>query len=322
MHIPEPMLAAPVNEWALDGRTAAEPKWDGFRAILARYEDGTVLVRSRRGTDMTQFFPEISGPLARLPGPAILDAELVIWADGRLAFERLTPRLNRTPAAVTRLSTQAPAAVVVFDLLRWADTDYLPLPYERRRTDLEALFAARVLEPPFNLCPSTSEPRVAEQWLQDWVPLGVEGLVLKNTQARYLPGTRGWRKWRVRHTAEGIVAAVTGGATRPRTVLLGRYDTAGRLRYAGRSTPLPADVATRLGTRLAPAAPGHPWEGRRFSAAWGSAEPLVVDLVEPELVVEVSADISRDTAGRWRHPVRVARDRPDLTPADVAPFGA
>lgn len=73
MHIPEPMLAAPVAEWAIDAHTVAEPKWDGFRAILARREDGTVLVRSRRGTDMTRYFPEIAAPLERLPAPAVLD---------------------------------------------------------------------------------------------------------------------------------------------------------------------------------------------------------------------------------------------------------
>ncbi|SEG94151.1 ATP dependent DNA ligase domain-containing protein [Actinacidiphila yanglinensis] len=253
-----------------------------------------------------------------------INAELVIWVDGRLAFERLTPRLNRTPAAVARLADQAPATAVVCDLLRWSDTDYLTMPYARRRTDLEALFAARLLEPPFNLCPSTSETPVAEQWLRDWVPLGIEGLVLKDTRARYRPGgqgAQGWRKWRVRHTAEGIVAAVTGRPSRPRTVLLGRYDGEGRLRYAGRSTTVPAAVAARLGPLLTPAGEGHPWQGRRFSAAWGSTEPLDVDLAVSELVVEVSADVSLDAAGRWRHPVRIVRDRPDLTPADVTGFG-
>ncbi|MEU2740000.1 ATP-dependent DNA ligase [Streptomyces sp. NPDC007095] len=38
-------------------------------------------------------------------------------------------------------------------------------------------------------------------------------------------------------------------------------------------------------------------------------------LVEPELVVEVG--VARDASGRWRHPARRHRARPDLSPADV-----
>ncbi|MFI0515802.1 ATP-dependent DNA ligase [Streptomyces sp. WSLK1-5] len=43
-------------------------------------------------------------------------------------------------------------------------------------------------------------------------------------------------------------------------------------------------------------------------------------LVEPELVVEVGADVARDRADRWRHAVRLARTRTDLTPADAPTF--
>ncbi|MFJ9831857.1 ATP-dependent DNA ligase [Streptomyces sp. NPDC101169] len=40
-------------------------------------------------------------------------------------------------------------------------------------------------------------------------------------------------------------------------------------------------------------------------------------LVNPDLVIEVGVDIARDTAGRWRHPARFHRLRPDLQPDGV-----
>ncbi|MET7815837.1 hypothetical protein ABZT26_33950 [Streptomyces sp. NPDC005395] len=47
---------------------------DGYRAQLARYADGRVLLRSRQGTDMTAAFPEIAGAaLAQLPAHTGLD---------------------------------------------------------------------------------------------------------------------------------------------------------------------------------------------------------------------------------------------------------
>ncbi|WP_240361207.1 MULTISPECIES: hypothetical protein [unclassified Streptomyces] len=72
-----------------------------------------------------------------------------------------------------------------------------------------------------------------------------------------------------------------------------------------------------MGRFLAPAQRGHPWTGWSFSARWGTRETLNVTLVEPELVVEVGVDVTRDASGRWRHPARWHRARPDLSPSDV-----
>ncbi|WP_128434118.1 ATP-dependent DNA ligase [Streptomyces cyaneus] len=42
--------------------------------------------------------------------------------------------------------------------------------------------------------------------------------------------------------------------------------------------------------------------------------------MEPELVGEVGVDVARDASGRWRHPARRHRARPDLSPTDIAPL--
>ncbi|MFW3470073.1 hypothetical protein ACN24M_01005 [Streptomyces microflavus] len=79
------------DNWALPPGWAAEPKWDGYRALLARYADGRVVIRSRRGTDMTAAFPEITRAAASLPAGVefAMDGEPVVWEEGRVAFERL-----------------------------------------------------------------------------------------------------------------------------------------------------------------------------------------------------------------------------------------
>lgn len=103
-----------------------------------------------------------------------------------------------------------------------------------------------------------------------------------------------------------------------------------RLRCRGALNPGPSrhDGFTRSGRSarkswsavadlLARGQRGRPWTGWSFAAGWGSQEMLVVTLVEPELVVEVGVDVARDASGRWRHPMRWHRARPDLSPADV-----
>ncbi|MFC8147835.1 ATP-dependent DNA ligase, partial [Streptomyces paradoxus] len=138
----------------------------------------------------------------------------------------------------------------------------------------------------------------------------------------YRGGARAWGKYKVRATADAVVGAVTGPPAAPRTLLLGRYDGAGVLRYTGRTTTLARAAARSLEGVLLPAAGGHPWTGRTFTAGWGSRDVLDVTLVDPQLVVEADVDVARDAAGRWRHPVRLHRPRPDLSPEDVPLFGA
>ncbi|WP_237525753.1 hypothetical protein [Streptomyces sp. SID4985] len=92
------------------------------------------------------------------------------------------------------------------------------------------------------------------------------------------------------------------------------------LRTVARSTQLHPDQARHIGARLTAAWPGHAWEGVRFTTSWQSHTPLDVTLVEPDLVAEIVVDTAQ-SGGVWRHAVRFARLREDMTPADVLAFG-
>ncbi|GCD41885.1 ATP-dependent DNA ligase [Streptomyces paromomycinus] len=317
-----PILAEPVTELPPVGKYGFEAKWDGFRCILERAADGTVHLQSRQGTALTVAFSDIAEAAQRdFPEEVLLDGEVVIWHGGRLDFGRLQRRLNRRLATVRREIAQSPAHFVAFDLLRRAGEDLTERTYRRRRDGLEALFEEWHLTPPWTLCPVTYDRQEARRWMQEWAAAGIEGIVAKNVRQPYRPGVRGWIKVRTRHTAEAITGAITGTLDCPASVLLARLDERQNLRFVGRSVPLARQLSREMGAQLLPAASGHPWRGRVFSAGWGSRETLRVTLVAPELVVEVSGDTAVD-AGRWRHPVRVQRLRSDMTTSDVALFGS
>ncbi|MFE9436558.1 hypothetical protein [Streptomyces sp. NPDC006640] len=154
---------------------------DGFRAILSRNPAGAVEIRSRQGTLLNPGFPEITAPARDLP-PVILDGEIVIWHDGRLAFERLLARLNRRPASVEAEVRASPAHFVAFDLLRvdGPNGKLVNLPYRDRRAHLEALFADQELQPPWTLCPMTLDRDEALSWMREWAPAGIEGVVINS----------------------------------------------------------------------------------------------------------------------------------------------
>ncbi|MGY5061009.1 ATP-dependent DNA ligase [Streptomyces sp. 900105755] len=289
---------------------------DGFRALVS-VDAGRVVLRSRRGTEMLPAFPEIAAGAAQLPDATALDGELVVWdTAGRLAFEQLQNRLQRRSARAARAADEWPAHFVAFDLLRLSGTDTTGWPYRRRRAALESMFAARRLSASWVLCPSTTDPDTVREWLT-WASVGMKGVLFKRLDSAYEPAVRGWRKYKVRETAEAIVGAVTGTLASPRTLLLGRFDDRGRLQYVGRTTTLAQTASSTVAGLLAPPQDGHPWTGWSFSTGWGSRETLDVTLVEPELVVEVGVDVARDAFGRWRHPARLHRARPDLSPTDV-----
>lgn len=312
----EPMLARSVTVLPSVGPPALfEQKADGFRVLL--FTGPEPFLQSRRGADLGPAFPEVVSAAAALGVDAVLDGELVVWGADGLDFTALQERARRRGATARQAALERPAHLITFDVLEMSGAVLLDEPLRRRRAALEELFAGRRLTAPWALCPQAPDREVALGWLDPvWGAAGIEGVMIKNPDSKYRPGERGWLKLRTRITAEGIIGAVTGAVSAPRSLLLGRLDAKGRLRLVARSTPLPRKAAAELGAVLRPAGAEHPWWGRTFSAGWGAKEPLVFRPVVPDLVAEVEADTALDL-GRHRHPVRYLRLRDDMSAGDV-----
>jgi ATP-dependent DNA ligase len=318
----EPMLAQARDRvpapGALPGRLIFQPKFDGYRALLFT---GPVRLQSRRGGLIQARFPELVAAAAGLPDGLVLDGELVVWAGEGMSFEALQRRAAAGHLSAPLLAQELPAHLIVFDVLQVDGRELLHAPYAERRARLEQLFADHDLHAPWALCPETDDPATAQEWLTSWTRVpGVEGLIIRGTEQRYLRGARALYKVRRRDSTEAIIGGITGTLDQPRTLILGRYDDTGQLRAVGRSTPLRPTAARELAGRLRSAGPGHAWEGVRFTASWGARTPLDVVLVEPGVVAEIAVDTARER-GAWRHPVRLIRLRQDMATGDVPAFG-
>ncbi|GLX41312.1 ATP-dependent DNA ligase [Streptomyces roseochromogenus] len=325
-----PMLAQAAETIPVPPRSgpglAYEYKFDGHRLLVftAAGPGGRVLLQTRRGALVQDAFPDLVTAAAQLPDGLVLDGEVLAWdlEAGALSFEGLQRRAAARARNAPALAARLPALYVAFDILMADGTELLTLPYVERRRRLEVLFASRALTSPWTLCPMTTDTATAREWLESWTDVpGLEGVVAKPMGAPYLTGRRGWTKIKRRDTSEAIVGAITGTLTHPQLLVLGRHDNTGQLRTVGRTTTLRPEQARQVAEHLAPAGPGHPWEGVRFAASWGSHEVLDVTLVRPDLVAEISADRAVDHGGVWRHPVRFKRLRVDMGPGDVPGFG-
>jgi bifunctional non-homologous end joining protein LigD len=153
-----------------------EVKWDGFRAIVST-ERG-LEVRSRRGWEMSERLPELSG----LPEGLVLDGELVAFGDdGRPSFPLLSLRVLHGRALI-------PVTLLLFDVLRVEGADAMCLPYAERRALLEALD----LDGPVWRTPPVFDDGAA--LLEATRIHGLEGVVAKKRSEPYRPGERGWVK--------------------------------------------------------------------------------------------------------------------------------
>ncbi|MFF8271390.1 ATP-dependent DNA ligase [Streptomyces sp. NPDC016562] len=285
-----------------------------------------MLLQTRRGALVQGGFPDlVAAAGAQLPHGLVLDGELLVWDSevGALSFEGLQRRAAARARSAPALAAKLSAVFVAFDVLQTDGQELLHLPYVERRARLQALFTDHALTAPWTLCPMTTDPAKAREWLEVWTDVsGVEGILCKPLTSRYLPGHRGaWTKVRRRDTTEAVIGAITGTLTRPQLLVLGRHDPDGRLRPVGRTVPLRTEAAWLVAEHPTAADPGHPWEGVTFAATWGSRDVLDVRLVRPDLVAEISADRSIDRGGVWRHPLRFRRLRLDVTVDDVPVFG-
>lgn len=308
-----PMLATagqppPGPGWAV------EFKWDGARAIAAAAGD-RVRITSRNGNNVTAGYPEVTEALAGVEAwrSVLLDGELVaLDVEGRPDFGLLQRRIHvRSPTELLR--AEAPVALYVFDLLELDGRSLLGEPYDARREQLLALGLAheRVSVPP------ASTDVLAERMLAIARTHGLEGIVAKRRDSRYVAGrrSRAWIKTALLSTQEVLIGGWTQGeGRRPRAIgalLLGARDDQGQLRYLGHvgtgfTEAMLRDLQARLEPLQTPASPfvEVPREDAR-KARW----------VQPVLVGEVVYR-TLTAEGRLRHAAWRGL-RPDRDPDEV-----
>jgi ATP-dependent DNA ligase len=298
-----------------------EPKWDGFRCLAQRAGNGVELM-SKNGQPLARYFPEIVSALAHLPdGDFALDGELVVPLAGALSFDALQQRIHPAASRVALLAGTTPARYLIFDLLARSGESIAGLPLRERRRELERFAAAFGAGPELRLSPAAADRRTVDAWFAR-VGGALDGVVAKRLDLAYAGGTRdGGVKIKKRRTADCVIGGFRYAANdraRVGSLLLGLYDSAGRLDYIGFCSVFPAAERQALLERLHGHEGGSGFTGGAPGDApsrWsrGAERDRSYVSLRPELVLEVGFD--QVTGGRIRHGTRPLRWRSDKSPS-------
>lgn len=230
-----PMLAERVKSEGeaiekLGNEFAAEYKLDGER-IQIHLSDNKVVLFSRRLENITSYYPDIVEKIrdSLKTTEVILEAEAVAINENSgefLPFQELMHR--RRKYDIAKIVEKYPITVNVFDIMYLNGKEMLDVPYEQRRKKLEET----VIENSFvKMIPKTivRQESEIEDFLENAINAGCEGLMLKVLDAQYRAGARGsnWLKLKREYRNElgDSLDLVVIGAFFGRGRRTGRYGT-------------------------------------------------------------------------------------------------
>jgi ATP-dependent DNA ligase len=312
----EPMEAKLVEELPDEPGWRFEPKWDGFRCLAFR-AGKEVELRAKSGKPLSRYFPEVVEMLAALkPKQFVLDGELAIPHDRTLSFDALQMRIHPAESRIKKLAAETPAILILFDMLLDAKGKSLvEAPLTKRREALEAFYTAAGETKRLKLSPYTLDRKKAEAWLDD-AHGALDGVVAKQSDGPYLPGTRAMLKVKRLRTADCVVGGFryANGTREVGSMLLGLYNENGNLDHVGFTSTIsdkerPA-LTKQLQGLMAP--PGFTGKAPGGPSRWSTERTGEWEPVEPKIVVEVRYD--QVTGDRFRHGTRLVRFRPDKAP--------
>jgi ATP-dependent DNA ligase len=301
----------------VEGGLLYEPKWDGFRGIV--YFDGTEVEIGSRGSKLlTRYFPELVAMFKeQLTTPCTLDGEIVVRSGKpgaeRLDWELLSQRIHPAASRVTKLAEETPASFVAFDLLSLDGASLLDTPFRDRRAALEKLLSGA--KSPLHLTQTSTDPAVANRWLQEFEGAGLDGVVAKPLAAPYGPGKRTMFKTKHDRTADVVLLGyrVHKSGSGVGSLLLGLYGADGELRNVGGASAFSDARRLELVDELAPLVrhdeSGDVVKGATDRSRFSANKDVSFVALEPTRVIEVKYD--QMEGARFRHTVQFVRWRPD-----------
>lgn len=307
------------------GKPAAfEFKYDGFRMMINKQEDGKFTIFTRRLEEVTKQFQDALKYIKEgVSGKSfIIDCEAVGYSPKTkkyMPFQEISQRIKRK-YDIEKLEKELPVELNIFDILYYNGKSMINEPFKKRRELLEKIVKQKEWKIRLAEQIITDSEKEAEKFYKKALEEGQEGLMAKKLDAIYKPGARVGFGVKIKPDPNELDLVIVGAeyGTGKRAGWLTSYDLAcidesGSLMEIGKAS-------TGLKEK--------PEEGLSFIEMTEKLKPLITSeegkhvLVKPEIVVSIGyQNIQRSptySSGFALRFPRVKVLRPDRRVEDIA----
>ncbi len=308
-----PMLAARLNSTtemiAKMGEVSVEPKFDGLRIFIHYKRKGNlvkIFTRNMNAIDINTF-PELLEVGKYIKADeVILDTEAVGLDPKRQMFVDFQKTVSRRRKhEIEKNSEEIPLQFQVFDMLVINNRSLINEIYtERRKLVDETVINGNLLRVDEHTI--TKDPEVIRKLHEKYLKMGLEGVVVKKTNGKYVSGRTGWNwvkmkeeegsQGRLSDTLDCIVMGYFVGKGKRAQfglgkILVGIKNGDNILTLTKVGTGLTEDMLVQIRKRL------DKLESKEKPKEYEANKDLIPDVwAIPSLVVEVTADsISKST---------------------------
>lgn len=187
-------VAGPEEGFEVVGKPAAlEYKYDGIRMQVHKSK-GKIFLFTRRLENITKQFPEVVKSVDShvLGDDFLLDCEAVSFDSktGKyLSFQNISQRIKRK-YDIEDIAKKMPVELNVFDILVLKGESLLTKSFAERRKWIETIVKPKEKEIVWARQLITQDAKEAKAFFQESISKGNEGVMMKNLQGIYKPGSR------------------------------------------------------------------------------------------------------------------------------------
>nr|WP_313633216.1 DNA ligase D [Brevundimonas naejangsanensis] len=290
---------------------AHEIKFDGYRLQIG-IGGGQAVLRTRKGLDWSDRFPELATDAAGWPD-AVIDGELCALDDDHM------PDFSALQAAISEGETDR-LVYFAFDLLFEGAEDLRKLPLSHRKARLQAYIDRLGAKGAARLRYVEHFASTGQAVLESACRMHLEGVISKKLDAPYHAGrSSSWVKSKCRGRDEVVIGGWSSeGGSRFRSLLVGVREKGG-MKYLGRVGTGFGETATRL---LMPALKAEAADNSPFVGPGAPKGGKDIHWVKPRLVAEIEHG-GYTESGTLRHAafkgLRDDKTAEDVTDAPQAP---
>lgn len=330
-----PMLAqrlkSPKDMLEKMGKVGVEPKFDGLRLQIHLSKE-FVKAFTRNLNETSWMFPELKDVAKYIKAKsAILDCEAVgLDEETKKMANFQTTMTRRRKHKIEATSKKIGIEFFIFDILEADSTNYMGIVYTKRKEILRRILKSGGVFK-FVDYKLTNNADEIDKLYKDNIKKGLEGIIAKKADAKYVPGRTGWHWVKMKHeenakskladTIDAVIVGYSRGRGKRAVFGVGQF-------LVGVKSGTRIKTISKVGTGLTDEQ--FKKLAKRLESIRTGKKPKEYDVhknytpdfwVEPSLVVEIAADeITRSpthTSGFALRFPRLIRFRDDKNPSQA-----